>query len=141
MITPLALSVLSPSSSSLQAFLAFHICQRTRASISKPDCTDRWSQRVKICSIVSGSLRHIGQSGSDPPNGDGKLAIHPRADAPDREVADVAMPGDSGRRVFVDSLSKKIEEDNLLLPRKLRERVLRTGVNAFSWISCTNLSF
>ncbi|KAI6701563.1 hypothetical protein NL676_015887 [Syzygium grande] len=50
--------------SSLQAFLAFHICQRTRASISEPDCTDRWSQRVKICSIVSGSLRHIGQSGS-----------------------------------------------------------------------------
>ncbi|KAI6682504.1 hypothetical protein NL676_036385 [Syzygium grande] len=57
-------SKLSPSSTSIQAFLAFQIWQRTPASISRPNCTELLSQRVKMCSIVSRCFRQIGQSGS-----------------------------------------------------------------------------
>lgn len=43
----------------------------------------------------------------------------------DRKVVDVAKLRDSERRVFMDSLLKTIEEDNLRFLQKLRQRVQR----------------
>ncbi|XP_039163716.1 pleiotropic drug resistance protein 3 [Eucalyptus grandis] len=45
-----------------------------------------------------------------------------------RKVVDVAKLGDSERRVFVDGLLKAVEEDNLRLLQKLRERVQRVDL-------------
>ncbi|KAF8008256.1 hypothetical protein BT93_K2047 [Corymbia citriodora subsp. variegata] len=47
------------------------------------------------------------------------------------EVVDVAKLGDSERQVFVDGLLKTVEEDNLRLLRKLRERVQRQAFYTF----------
>ncbi|KAI6672613.1 hypothetical protein NL676_000519 [Syzygium grande] len=48
-----------------------------------------------------------------------------RAAVLDGRVVDVAKLGDSERQVFVDGLLKTIEEDNLRLLQKLRQRVQR----------------
>ncbi|KAI6672615.1 hypothetical protein NL676_000521 [Syzygium grande] len=56
----------------------------------------------------------------------------------DRKVVDVAKLGDSERRVFVDGLLSKIEEDNLRLLQKLRQRLQRQKFFFISFMAPTN---